>query len=114
MAIAVERYLAITQLIRDRFRLTARRLTAVIIIGWTFAVIYNMPLFLVVELNNDGGNQCTEHWCPNENLGKAFFCQRSYSSCYHGDLVFESSLQAMERWHTCNFIVRASKNTIKT
>ena len=72
MAIAVERYLATTQLIRDRFRLTTRRLTAVIIVGWTFAMVYNMPLFLVVELIKDGGNQCTEHWCPNENLGKAF------------------------------------------
>ena len=72
MAIAVERYLATTQLIRDRFRLTTRRLTAVIIVGWTFAVVYNLPLFLVVELIKDGGNQCTEHWCPNENLGKAF------------------------------------------
>lgn len=71
-AIAVERYLAITQPIRDSFILTTRRLTAVVTIGWIFAVIYNLPLFFVVELIKDGGNHCSEHWAPNENLGKAF------------------------------------------
>ena len=70
--IAVERYLAITRPIRDRFRLTTRRLTLVITIGWIFAVIYNLPLFFVVKLVKDRGNHCTETWSPYENLGKAF------------------------------------------
>ena len=70
--IAVERYLAITRPIRDRFRLTTRRLTLVITIGWILAIIYNLPLFFVVKLVEDRGNHCTESWSPYENLGKAF------------------------------------------
>ena len=70
--IAVERYLAIVRSVRDRSRLTTLPLTAVIIIGWIVAVIFNLPLFLVVERVKDGGNHCTDYWHPHEILGKAF------------------------------------------
>ena len=70
--IAVERYLAIVRSVRDRSRLTALPLTAVIIIGWILAVIFNLPLFFVVKRHKDRGNHCIDHWHPHKNLGKAF------------------------------------------
>ena len=70
--IAVERYLAITRPVRDCSRLTTLPLSAVIIIGWILAVIFNLPLFFVVKSVKNRGNHCTEHWSPYENLGKAF------------------------------------------
>ena len=69
--IAVERYLAITRSVRDRSRLTTLPLTAVIIIGWILAVIFNLPLFFVVKRVKDKGNHCIDHWSPHD-LGKAF------------------------------------------
>ena len=70
--IAVERYLAITRPVRDRSRLTTLPLTAVIIIGWILAVIFNFPLFFVVKHDEDREKPCREHWSPYETLGKAF------------------------------------------
>lgn len=98
VAIAVERYLAVVRPLGDRPQLTSRRLVAVITAGWIFALVYNLPLFFVVRLN-DGVNHCTERW-PNKTMGKAFTvaCLFVYGAIPIGSMVFLYSRVLYNLW----------------
>lgn len=70
VVIAVERYFAIVSPLSDRRRLTTCGLTAVLAAGWSFALMYNLPLFFVIKHKN-GVNHCREQW-PNKTLAEVF------------------------------------------
>lgn len=71
VVVAVERYFAVVHPLDDRWRLTNRRLTAVIIAGWIYGVVFNLPLFFIDRYDKDGVSQCPEHW-PDTQLAKAY------------------------------------------
>ena len=71
VVVAIERYFAVVYPFGDRWRLTNRRLIPIVIIGWLYAIIYNLPLFFVIRYDKHGLTHCPEHW-PNEHLAKAF------------------------------------------
>lgn len=74
VVVAVERYFAVVHPLVDRWRLTNRRLTAVIIAGWIYGIVFNLPLFFVVHYDNEkvayGVDECLDHW-PDKQLAKA-------------------------------------------
>lgn len=71
VAVAVERYFAVVHPLDDRWRLTNRRLTVVIIAGWIYGVVFNFPLFFIVRFDKAELLQCSEQW-PDEQLAKAY------------------------------------------
>lgn len=71
VAVAVERYFAVVYPLDKRWRLTNRRLTAVIIAGWIYGVLFNLPIFFVARYAEDGVFHCPEHW-PNERSAKVY------------------------------------------
>lgn len=69
-AIAAERYLTV---VRPRGELPGRnnrRLTAVILGSWIYALVFNLPLFFVARCD-DTKFHCREQW-PNKTLAEAY------------------------------------------
>ncbi|KAJ7340394.1 hypothetical protein OS493_003138 [Desmophyllum pertusum] len=71
VVVAVERYFAVVHPLDERWRLTNRRLIAVIVASWLYGIIFNLPLFFVVGYNGDAKLTCPEHW-PTKQLAKVY------------------------------------------
>ena len=70
VVVAVERFIAVVHPFNERWRLTNRRLVAVIVAGWLYAIIFNLPLFFVVG-HQHGLNHSGEIW-SNTTLAKLY------------------------------------------
>lgn len=71
VAIAIERYYAVAKPHLQR-EITPWRLKAIIISSWVYAIVFNIPLFIVIKYKqviNDF--RCPEVW-PNEILSKVY------------------------------------------
>ncbi|XP_031557855.1 neuropeptide FF receptor 2-like [Actinia tenebrosa] len=70
VAIAVERYYAIVYPHMEKGRITRKKLKIIIISCWVYAVIVDIPPFLVINFNPKR-HFCTEYW-PHVTLAKAY------------------------------------------
>ncbi|KAL9957346.1 hypothetical protein ACROYT_G038973 [Oculina patagonica] len=70
VVIAFERYIAVVHPLNERWRLTNRRLVAILIVGWLYAIVFNLPVFFAVG-HKDGVTHCVEKW-SNKKLAKVF------------------------------------------
>ncbi|XP_078346736.1 allatostatin-A receptor-like [Oculina patagonica] len=70
VVIAVERYIVVVHPLNESWRLTSRRLTAVLIAGWLYAIVFNLPLFFVVG-HKEGVTHCVEDW-SNKKLAELY------------------------------------------
>lgn len=72
VAIAIERYYAVTKPHLQR-EITPRRLKMIIIGSWVYAIVFNIPLFFVINYKETGINdfRCPEEW-PNEAFHKVY------------------------------------------
>ena len=70
VVVAFERYFAVTQPLNKDKRLTIRQLATVVAVCWLCAVVFNLPLFFVIQFQ-DGSFHCPEHW-SNPTLAKAY------------------------------------------
>ncbi|KAL9957208.1 hypothetical protein ACROYT_G038817 [Oculina patagonica] len=72
VVIAIERYYAVMYPYRNKWKLTKRKLKTIIPGSWLLALIFNIPLFLVVDIEKEtSGNFCVHAW-PEEWMGKAY------------------------------------------
>ncbi|EDO47984.1 predicted protein, partial [Nematostella vectensis] len=70
VAIAIERYYAISRPHRHFF--TTNHVTAIIVGSWVYAVVFNLPLFIVLEYEQKGIDfRCPEKW-SSETMGKLY------------------------------------------
>nr|KAG5711731.1 hypothetical protein BaRGS_023495 [Batillaria attramentaria] len=56
VVIALERYIAITHPLRSRRFLTASRLVVAQVVVWVVAAVYNIPILIVFDLTESGGD----------------------------------------------------------
>ncbi|KAK3738735.1 hypothetical protein QZH41_018092 [Actinostola sp. cb2023] len=71
VAIAIERYYAVAQPHLHR-NITPERLRTIIIGSWVYAIIFNLPLFMVIKFEKVRDDfRCPEVW-PNEELAKVY------------------------------------------
>ena len=70
VAIAFERYYLILYPHLDKGRITKKKLKMIVIACWVYAVVVDIPPFLVI-VYNESRNFCTESW-PSLGLAKAF------------------------------------------
>ncbi|KAL9957210.1 hypothetical protein ACROYT_G038819 [Oculina patagonica] len=70
VAIAIERYYAV--MYPHKWNLTKRKLQVIIPVTWVFAVIFNLPLYIVKDVViKESGNSCWSLW-PEGWMGKAY------------------------------------------
>lgn len=70
VAISVERYVAIIHPYGSRGKLTMQKLKYVVVACWILAVVFNLPLFITMQYNEDI-DFCTEYW-PENWLPRAY------------------------------------------
>ncbi|XP_078349122.1 pyroglutamylated RF-amide peptide receptor-like [Oculina patagonica] len=71
IAIAIERYYAVVYPFGNKWKLTKRKLKVIIPGSWLFAIIVNIPLFLIVDIEMEkNSNFCVYAW-SEEWMGKA-------------------------------------------
>ncbi|KAK3698823.1 hypothetical protein QZH41_004954 [Actinostola sp. cb2023] len=70
VAIAVERYYAIVYPHLEKGRITRKKLKGIVIACWAYAVMVDIPPFLVINFNEQR-QFCTEYW-PNISLARAY------------------------------------------
>ncbi|KAJ7340393.1 hypothetical protein OS493_003137 [Desmophyllum pertusum] len=71
VVVAVERYFAVVHPLGERWRLTNRRLIPVIVVGWLYAIFFNLPLFFVVR-HKDRVPHCVERWANHTQLAEVY------------------------------------------
>ncbi|KAL9956170.1 hypothetical protein ACROYT_G037611 [Oculina patagonica] len=76
LAIAFERFYAIVLPYhnRSRGRMTNKKICLIVVFCWTFALLFNAPLFAVRKFNHDQletGYFCRSYW-PNEEIAIAY------------------------------------------
>lgn len=70
VAISVERYFAVVHPYKTRGKLTTKKLHYVILACWVVAIVFNLPLFFIINYN-EKIDFCTEYW-PEEWMAKAY------------------------------------------
>lgn len=94
VVVAFERYTAVVYPLNKSLRLTNRRLVAVIMASWLYAIFFNLPLFFVVR-HEDGVTHCVERWSNStlreeHKLGKVYTvaCFFAFGAIPMGTIAF--------------------------